>query len=410
MTTLVAIGLSHETAPMELLERVVADPERIPKLLGDLRSRDDISEAIILSTCNRFDVIVSAERFHQAFTSVRDFISDTAHLFPEAFGDALTVRYDVDAVRYLIEVGAGMRSMVVGEHEIIGQLRHAWELARAEGVAGAELHECMQFVLEHAKRVRSTTAIGRGFTSMSQAAVEYLLEARGSLAGTRVGVVGAGSMGAAVASFAHQAGAEITVVNRTERVVTVGGESVCTRPLSSLTEVCRTHEVVIAATASVDPIVTAEMIDPATAPMLIDLGLPHNVSCEVHTRGASRIDMRDLERFAQRTIDLRASELPEARAIVDEAAEGYQALIREREVTPLVVALRGRVTELVEGEFERRSAALADLDAAQRAAVEAIVQGALHKALHEPTAQLKASAGSARGARLAQSARELFDL
>ena len=194
---LIVVGLNHRTAPLDVRERVAFDEQEVHGVLSRARSENVLSEAILLSTCNRLEIYVVAERFHGAYQDIRDFLSETAFMPPEQFGDHLYVHYDEDAVRHLFSVAAGLDSAVVGEAEILGQVRHAWERARAEGTAGSQLNLLFRHALETGKRARAETAIARHIASVSTAAVAMAADRLQGLAGRRALVLGAGDMGEA---------------------------------------------------------------------------------------------------------------------------------------------------------------------------------------------------------------------
>ncbi|HJV09158.1 MAG TPA: glutamyl-tRNA reductase, partial [Acidimicrobiales bacterium] len=194
--SVVVVGLSHRTAPLELLERMAMRDERLPKALGDLVARDFLSEAVVLSTCHRVEIYAVAERFHGAMADVRHFLSELSFVPPEDFSDHLYVHYDDAAAAHLFSVAAGLDSVVVGETQILGQVRDAWERARQEEAAGARLSALFRQALEVGKRARTETAIARGITSLSQAAVAMAAERLSALPERNVVVLGAGEMGA----------------------------------------------------------------------------------------------------------------------------------------------------------------------------------------------------------------------
>src|ERR687893_1952214 len=169
--SVVFVGLSHRTAPLELLERMAMRDERLPKALADLVARDFLSEAVVLSTCHRVEVYAVAERFHGAMADVRHFLSELSYVPPEDFSDHLYVHYDDAAAGHLFSVAAGLDSVVLGESQVLGQVRDAWERAREEGAAATGLSALFRHSLEVGKRARSETAISQGITSLSQAAV-----------------------------------------------------------------------------------------------------------------------------------------------------------------------------------------------------------------------------------------------
>src|SRR5688572_23868985 len=190
--------------------------ERLPKALHDLVSREHLTEAVVLSTCNRTEIYATAERYHGAMADVRNSLSEMTHLAPETFADHLYAYHDTGAIAHLFTVAAGLDSAVIGESEILGQVRQAWEAAAAEDAAGAGLHMLFRHALEVGKRVRTETGIGRSATPVSSAAVALAAERLGTLAGRRVLVLGAGDMGEGMVLALAGAGvSEVLVANRT---------------------------------------------------------------------------------------------------------------------------------------------------------------------------------------------------
>src|SRR2546423_6516603 len=181
--SVVVVGLSHRTVPLDLLERMAIPRHRLPKALGDLAARPFVSEVALLSTCHRIEAYVVAERFHGAVQDVRHFLSERAFVPPEEFSDHLYTYYDEAAANHLFSVTAGLDSLVLGESQILGQVRECWDVARQEGTAGAQLSTLFRHALEVGKRARAETGIGRGVTSLSQAAAALAPERLGPVAG-----------------------------------------------------------------------------------------------------------------------------------------------------------------------------------------------------------------------------------
>src|SRR6195952_5841583 len=198
--SIVVIGVTHRTGPLELLERVSIPGAELPKAVIGLTSRQNIREAVVLTTCNRTEVCAVAEKFHGAYADIRDFFSELSGLGPDQLHAHLYSQHDEGAITHLFEVAAGLDSAVLGESEILGQVRGAWELAQSEGGAKATLNLLFRTAIEVGKRVRTETAIGRGPASVSHAAVEMATDLLGTLAGKRVLVVGAGDMGDGIAA------------------------------------------------------------------------------------------------------------------------------------------------------------------------------------------------------------------
>ena len=195
----VVIGVNHRTAPLEVLEAMTVGDAAMGKTLHALRTTEHVSEAVVLSTCNRTEVYAVAEKFHGGYADVRAVLSELTFLDPEDFADHLYVHHDAAAVAHLFEVVSGLDSAVLGEHEIQGQVKVAWERAQREDAAGSTLNLLFRHALEAGKRARSETGIGQGTASVSYAAVALAAQHLGSLEGRRVIVLGAGDMGTSMA-------------------------------------------------------------------------------------------------------------------------------------------------------------------------------------------------------------------
>ena len=418
--SVVVIGLNHRTVPLELLERMTVDDASLPKALADLVGRDHVSEAVVLSTCNRTEVYASVERFHAAYADIREFFSGLAFLPPEAFGDHLYAHYDEAAAQHLFSVAAGLDSAVLGESEILGQVRASWERAREEQAAGTTLNMLFRSAVEAGKRARTQTAIGQKVTSVSAAAVAMAAERLGGLAGRNVLVVGAGEMGEGLVRSLLAAGADpVRVANRTwERAVELA-DSVGATPVrldelpAALTEVdllltSTGATSIIVEHADVEPVVQARAGRPL---LIVDIAVPRDVDAAAGTLpGVTLLDMDDLRAHAEVGLAERRREVAAVRSIVDDEVRRFQEQTSAREVAPLVAALRQKADEVAAAELARQQRRLADLTPAQREAVEAATRAALAKVLHGPTVALKAAAGTPRGERLAEALRELHDL
>ncbi len=424
--SVVVVGANHRTAPLDLLEQMTVDADRLPKLLDALGSAEHISEAVVLSTCNRTEVYLVAERFHGAYDEVRDFFSDLTFLPPERFADSLYVHYDGEAVRHLFDVAAGLDSAVPGEHEVLGQVRNAWDVARTEGASGRHLNLLFRHSLEVGKRARSETSIAQRVTSVSQAAVVLAAEQLGDLTGRNAVLVGAGGMGRAVAGFLLDAGvATLTIANRSpegaaELVAAVGaeggGERCVTVPLAEVEQRLHGADLVVTATGASEallgvPAVAAAVEGRGEDLVLVDIGVPRDIDPAVASiDGVRLLDMACVSALTDASLAERHREVAAVRAIVDVEVERFVAIATAREVDPVVRALRERVEAVRSAELERLAGRFADLDEQQVRAVDEITRAVVAKLLHEPTLRLKAAAGSSLGDRLAESVRDLFDL
>jgi glutamyl-tRNA reductase len=418
--SVVVVGLNHRTVPLDLLERMTVPESRLPKALADLTSREHITEAVVLSTCNRIEVYVFAEKFHGAYQDIRNFFAEVSHVAPEEFADHLTSLYDGDAARHLFSVASGLDSAVLGEHEILGQVRKSWETASTEGAVGPVLNPLFRHALEVGKRVRTDTAISRNITSVSQAAVAMATERLGGLEGRQVLIVGAGEMGEGLARALHGGGvAGIRVANRTwDRAVEVagrlGGEPV---RLDDLPRHLAEVDVLLTSTGASAAILEHSDLASVVGErhgrelLVVDIAVPRDVDPAAgEIEGLTLLDMDDLREFADVGIRERQREVTAVQAIVDAELARYVDVSTTRLVAPLVASLRARGDLVRSGELQRFSARLGNLDDRQRDAVEALAAGIVGKLLHEPTVRMKDAAGTARGERLSEALRDLFDL
>ncbi len=395
-------------------------PGDLPKALHGLASASHLSESVLLSTCNRIEVYAYAERFHGGYADIRELLAVHSGLPPETVADELYSHHDAEAVLHLFSVAAGLDSVVVGEHEILGQVRDAWQAAQQEGTVGAVLDPLFRRAVEAGKKVRSTTGIARGIASLSHAAVALAQQRLGTLAGRRVLVLGAGDVAAGtLKSLAGTGAADIAVANRTpERAAaaaeTCGGRAVS---LAELEPALVAADVVITTTGATDIVLEHSDIGDVMARrggaelLIVDVAVPRDVDPAARELpGVTLLNMDDLGEFVQQGRAGRTQEIDAVQTIVDAEVERYLAEASAREVAPLIAALRARADRVSTAELDRHASRLTDLSEAQRAAVEALVHGVVNKLLHEPTVRLKDAAGHARGDRLAEALRDLFDL
>lgn len=418
--SVVVIGLNHRTVPLELLERMSVDPARLPKALHDLLGRPNVSEAVVLSTCNRTEAYVVAERFHGAYHDVRQFLSELSFLPPEQFADHLYVHYDEDCVRHLFGVTAGLDSAVVGEAEILGQVRDAWERAREEDAAGSSLNLLFRQALEVGKRARTETAIARSVASVSTAAVAMAAERLGTLDGRSILVLGAGEMGEGMVRALVSSGvADVRIANRTweraeDLASRVGGRAVRLAELNrSLAEVDLLLTGTGASSLMLEHGDLARTMERRSGrPLLVvDVAVPRDVDpAAADVPGVTLLDMDDLRAFAEQGLAARQAEVGRVRELVAEEVDRHLALASAREVAPLVAALHGRAEQVRQAELDRWRSKLGELDDRQAEVVEAVTRGLVAKLLHDPTVQLKDAAGTPKGERLADALRDLFDL
>jgi glutamyl-tRNA reductase len=418
--SLVVVGLNHRTAPVELLERMAVPPAGLRKALHTLAASEHLADVVLLSTCNRTEVYVRAERFHAAVEHVRHFLTDQSGLGPDDLADHLYAYHDDAAVAHLFGVAAGIDSMIVGEGEVLGQVREAGLAAEREGAAGAGLARLFRHAVEAGKRSRAETGISRHAVSVSSAAVALATERIGSLSGRTVLVLGAGDVGEGMAIALAGAGAgDVVVANRSRAkgralAQRVGGRAI---GFDEVPDELADADVLLTSTSSTDVIVERGDIEAVMerrdgrALLVVDVAVPRDVDPGVaQVFGVTLLDIDDLRGFGEQSLERRRQEIGRVRQILAEEVERFRLEHSAREVAPLVARLRNRGEEVRERELERYEGKLAGLDAAQREAVEALTRGIVNKLLHEPTVRVKDTAGTDRGERNADALVELFDL
>jgi glutamyl-tRNA reductase len=423
--SVVVVGLHERDTPLELLERLAISDEELPKALGALCDSSHLAEAVVVSTCLRTEVYAVVERFHDGLADIHAFFAARLSASGEAvesLEDQLFVAYDDAAARHLFEVAAGADSAVLGEGEILRQVRHAADRARRERSLGPVLDALFRHAVEAGKRVRHDTGIARGVTSLAHVAVAAAAEEIGDeLGGHRVIVVGAGEMAQGIvgALGGLTTPPELVVANRRPARAAAlaarsGGRSV---GLSALGVELADADVVISATAGEHPLLSSDAVAaamaarPARPLVLVDAAVPRDIDPAAgEVAGVRLLDIDDLRQLAEGAMTSRRAELPLVCAILDEELERHRADARGRAVAPLVAALRQRAEEVREAELRRNAGALANLDEPTRELVDQLTRRIVAKLVHEPTAQLKAAAGTPRGERLSEATRALFDL
>ncbi len=416
------VGLNFKSAPLELLERLAVDPERLPKALTQLLGGDHVHEGVILSTCNRVEVYTAISRFHAGSTDVRRFFVEFHHLEPQDFADQLYSYYEERAVRHLFAVASGVDSMVVGESQILAQVREAFRAAQAERAVGPLLSTLFGQAIKVGRRARRETTIGAGPTSTLEVGLRVAERQLGSLAGRRVLVVGAGKMGRLAGRGLRAAGvAEVVVANRTAAngaalARELGGRHV---PLARIRDELAMADLVIASTAAMSPTITTEVVADALAQraeaapprplVLLDLGVPRDVEPEVRALpGTFLADLDGLRAVLETEDDGRVAEIEQVRRLIDEESAAFMTWQREVRLGPTIRALRARAEEARRRELARASSRLAGLSESERAAVEAVTRRLVNKLLHEPVVRGKALAAGPDGDLYARMLHELY--
>jgi glutamyl-tRNA reductase len=416
--SIVVIGVNHRTGPLAVLERLTVAPPDVAKAVTGLAARDSLREVAVLCTCNRMEVYAVAERFHGAYADIRDFLCELGDLGADELHQHLYSQHDEAAAAHLFEVAAGLDSAVLGESEILGQVRAAWQVAKDEGGVRSTLDLLFRHALAVGKRARTETSIGRGTSSISHAAVEMVTDRLGALAGRNVLVVGAGEMGVGVATALHKAGAgSITVCNRSPHrgshlAGRVGGRAI---GLDRIGAAIASADVIVACTASGQSVVTLDDVAankrPAAPMLVVDIAVPRSVDRSVGAvGGVTLLDLDDLRDWADRGVTLRAGEVDRVREMVTAEVERFAAEIMARQAAPLVAQLHESAERVRAREVARFATRLAALDDDERETVDALTRAIVAKLLHGPSVRLRHDAGTPTGERNAAAVSELFDL
>jgi glutamyl-tRNA reductase len=425
--SLLAVGLSHRSAPHALLERAALSTERTGKLVADLAASPNVHEAAALATCNRIEVYAGVEKFHAAVTEITELLSLHTGVEPAELTQHLYVHYDNRAVQHLFTVACGLDSMVVGEPQILGQIRTALATAQDHGTAGRALNDAIQQALRVGKRAHSETGLDRAGQSVVSVALDAAYQALGvdGPNDLRVLIIGAGSMAALAAASLNRAGVRhMVVANRTHKRAEhlASQHNGVAVPMDALLVSENGHSVpalgeadlVVACTGAPGYVITGEMLNRAahSHPVaLVDLALPRDVDPAV--RELSGVHVIDLERVAQdgsAQAAGAAQEIAAVRDLVLGEVEAYAAAQRAEAVAPTVAALRVMAADVVRSELDRLRGKTPALSEKDRAEVEQTVRRVVDKLLHVPTVRVKQLAGAPGGSSYAEALRELFGL
>ena len=421
MSVVVVVGLNHASAPFDLLERVHVGPEQQQKLLAELPSSHAIDEAVVLATCQRTEIYIAAEWYHPAVDEVHAALADIAGVSVEEITAHGFAYHGDQALKHLFRVASGLDSPVIGETEVLGQLRTAASTARSNGAAGQELGAAFRKATSVARRARVALAAGstEPRPSLASAAVAMLADRFDNPAAVRVGVLGGGDVASTVLDALISAEPSRELLQFTRKAVAPRRvrARVTARSLSELPAALPELDVVFCCTGADAAIVTEPMLLSALAErdsrplLLLDLAVPRDVAPTARDiEDVELLDVRDVSRFAGERFAPPAAAIGAAEDVVIDGVDAYLAAATGRTVAPIVTALRDKVEAARVAELQRAKGLLSTLDDAQRDALESLTKALVAKVLHEPTVRLKDAAGSEAGERLASSVRQLFDL
>ena len=419
---LLVLGLSHKTAPVEQREKASLSEKEARALLRGLVEGGAVSEAVALFTCNRTEVYAAAKDPLAAEDAVAEALVTHSRISADELACARYVLRDERAAAQLFRVASSLDSMVVGESEIQGQVRAAWELGAEESATGPILNQLFRQALEVGKSVRSQTHIGSGSSSVPAVALDLAEDVLSDLPGRSVLVIGAGRMAEATAHALVQHGVhEVAVVNRTvgtarELAARFGGRGVGFDELAA--ELARA-DIVISSTDAPHPVLRPDEIGPVMAgrpdrPMVIvDISVPRDVDAAVaDIPGVALFDIDDLERVVEANLNGRRREAERGEGFVIGAVQGFSAWRRGLKAAPAITSLRERAEAIRQGELARLDGQWEGLSDADRERIEALTKGIVNKLLHEPTVRVRAAAeeGDGEALRHLESLRHLFGL
>jgi glutamyl-tRNA reductase len=405
--SLALIGVNHKTAPIELRERIAISREELPETTRALAAVPGVFECMIVSTCNRVEILAAVE---SPAVDVASFLHRRFGLDPALLAPHLYEHRDQEAVRHLFRVAASLDSMVVGESQILGQVKEAYAVAHAAGTVGGQLEHLLQSTFAAAKRVRSETEIGSNSVSIASVAVELARKIFGSLQGRTVFLVGAGKMSELAARHLVQQGAgAILVTNRTQERARRMAESFAGQviPFEELYDAASQADIVISSTGAPHPIFRREhgqafLHRRRNRPMFfIDIAVPRDVDPLMgKLEGIFVYDIDDLQQVAVAHLSERSREAAAAEALIAAEVERFYQRQLTVNAAPAIVALQRQAEEIRQAEFKRAQARLGPLSAEQIAAVEALTRGLVNKLLHPPMQALKQAARENDAARL----------
>lgn len=393
--SLVVVGLNHKTAPVGLLERLAIPEDRLVKALHQLQTYEHVLEGVILSTCNRVEVYARVSRFHGGAQDLRNFFAEFCHVAPEEIADHLYTYHDDGAARHLFRVSAGLDSLVIGESEILGQVRRAVAIARAEGTVHRALDGVFLRALRVGKRARIETGIGRNPASVSSAAVELARRTfSGSLSGLTVAIVGAGKMGRLATRALAGSGADnVMVLNRSpERAAELAASfNAGVRPFEELPDALAEADIVICSTTSPGTIVDVALVRTAlkrrrSVPLfMVDIAVPRDV--EPAVRDIPEVILRDIDDLGdvvESSLGGRLQEVSGVERIIAEELEGLRIHERAEEIGPTISAILGAAEGIRTAELDRMKGKLREMPPDQREAIEHLTRRIISRLLHTP--------------------------
>jgi glutamyl-tRNA reductase len=417
---LVLLGVNHRTAPVEVRERMNIPEARLADAVSDLVHRDGLLEGMILSTCNRVELVTNAQDSVEAEPLIRQFLSECHRCDINAYARFFYRYRQEEVVKHLFRVASSLDSMILGEPQILGQVKQAYAVARQVGALNGPLNEVVNQALAVARRVRRETALGSSAVSVSYAAVELAKKIFGSLHGKTIFVIGAGKMSELAAKHLLRSGASgIFVANRTyERAVELAAAFHGTAiRFEQLFECINKSDIVISSTGAPHIIVTREQAEKLLEArrnrpiFFVDIAVPRDIDPAINQLDNAFVyDIDDLGQVVEANKKQRERQAVWAEEIVQEEFQKLMRRLASREVVPTIVALEERLDHIREHEMDRYRSRLNGLTPEQREAVDQLTRGILNKILHGPITELKSGAGRPEHGHLVELIRKIFGL
>lgn len=420
MSDIILIGLNHKTAPVEIRECLAFARDETELALETLQSHPTIEEVVLISTCNRVEVLMTTENRHRAVEAVKNFLSKSKNVPYENFKESLYFYHGDEAVRHIFRVAASLDSMMVGEPQILGQIKEAYREAIEKKASGVILNRLLHRTFSVAKRVRSETGIGGHAVSISYAAIELGRKIFGSLEGKKVLLIGAGEMAElAVEHLLRNRVGNIFVANRTfERGVELAGRFKGTAVrFEEIPASLEAVDIIISSTGSADFIVRTEHVKGVmrtrrNRPLFfIDIAVPRDIDPDINKLNNTYVyDIDDLKGVIDDNIEDRNREAIKGERIVDEAVIRFRQWYESLKVVPTIVALRKKLETISEGEIKKTLPALNHLTENDRQSIYRMTQSIINKILHDPTLLLKSDGTHKNKSVYLDIARKLFKL
>jgi glutamyl-tRNA reductase len=417
---LTLLGINHRTAPVEVREKMNIPADAIAAALTDLVHREGIREGMILSTCNRVEVTTSAEDEVDAESIIRSFLADHHHCSLDPFAHFFYRLRQQDVVKHLFRVASSLDSMILGEPQILGQIKQAYATARTAGAMNSTLNDVVNQALAVARRVRRETALGSAAVSISYAAVELAKKIFGGLQDKTIFVVGAGKMSELAARhLLHSGASKILVSNRTydraaELAAAFHGTAV---PFENLFEHLSQADIVISSTGSPQTIINKHQVEKLLSArknrpiFFVDIAVPRDVDPAVNELDNVFVyDIDDLGHVVEANKKQREREAVWAEEIIQTEVQKTLKRLASRDVVPTIVALEDRLNHIRASEMERYQGRLASMTPEQRQAVDALTRGIMNKILHGPITELKSGAGEPENVALVRLIHKIFGL